>query len=412
MGTKKKESLGIIDLFAGCGGLTEGFEDSGYYKTLACVEWEKTACLNLQKRLSDKWEYPDAEDRVLNFDIQRTQELIHGWKNCDKYNAGPGLARVVGKASVDLIIGGPPCQAYSVAGRVQDKNGMQDDYRNYLFESYIEIVKYYQPKIVVFENVPGILSAKPYGISIVDEVKKRFSDSGFMVPQNMKTTLVDFSEYGVPQNRKRVIILGINKTVFADKAAEALEQFYKSILPKHKKETVTVHDAIGDLPKLYPLEAETVHKSKRYSHSLPTPFYENHIPRFHNPRDISIFRLLAEDITSGRNRYTSAESIKDLYTKQTGKTSQVHKYYVLRWGQPSNTVPAHLYKDGLRHIHPDPEQARSITVREAARLQTFPDDFSFSGSMTEQYKMVGNAVPPVFSKVLASSIYDLLEKML
>ena len=88
----------------------------------------------------------------------------------------------------------------------------------------------------------------------------------------------------------------------------------------------------------------------------------------------------------------------------------VHKYYVLRWNEPSNTIPAHLYKDGLRHIHPDPKQARTITVREAARLQTFPDDFVFLGSMSSQYQMIGNAVPVAFAKMIAQSLYKVIKK--
>ena len=94
----------------------------------------------------------------------------------------------------------------------------------------------------------------------------------------------------------------------------------------------------------------------------------------------------------------------------TGKTSNIHKYYVLRWDEPSNLIPAHLYKDGLRHIHPDPEQARTITVREAARLQTFPDDYIFNCSQTDAFKMIGNAVPPLFAKKVAYAVYHLIRE--
>ena len=136
----------------------------------------------------------------------------------------------------------------------------------------------------------------------------------------------------------------------------------------------------------------------------------NHIPRFHSERDQIIFTMLAEDIESGRNEYVSTDSLKALYTKMTGKKSNIHKYYVLRWNEQSNTIPAHLYKDGMRHIHPDPRQARSITAREAARLQTFADDFEFLGPMMAQYKMIGNAVPSDFAKIIAKGIHELLKK--
>lgn len=118
--------------------------------------------------------------------------------------------------------------------------------------------------------------------------------------------------------------------------------------------------------------------------------------------------MLCEDILSGRNEYTTTEALKQLYTKITGKESNVHKFYVLRWDEPSNLIPAHLYKDGLRHIHPDPAQARSLTVREAARLQTFDDDFEFISKTNLDYKMIGNAVPPKFAKVIAESVKELL----
>ena len=116
------KKINTIDLFAGCGGLCEGFEQSGFYNTLACVEWEKAPCENLAKHLLDRWKYKDAEKRVLRFDIQRTEELFNGWDD-PAYGQSDGLNSLVGN-KVDLIIGGPPCQAYSIAGRVRDENGM------------------------------------------------------------------------------------------------------------------------------------------------------------------------------------------------------------------------------------------------------------------------------------------------
>ncbi len=169
----------------------------------------------------------------------------------------------------------------------------------------------------------------------------------------------------------------------------------------------TVYEAIGDLPKLYP-EKETLKvNGVRTRHSLPIPKVENHIARWQSDRDIGIFKLLAEDIESGKNQYTSIEALKKLYTEVTGKESNVHKYHVIRWNEPSNLIPAHLYKDGLRHIHPDSKQQRTITVREAARLQTFSDDYIFYGSNMELYKMIGNAVPPLFAKCCAKAVNDI-----
>ncbi len=404
--------LKSIDLFAGCGGLMDGFEQSGHYQTIAAVEWEQAPCNNLRERLRAKWNYEDADVRVLRFDIQRTEELFNGWDD-PEYGTSNGLDTLVNEAGgIDIIIGGPPCQAYSIAGRVRDEHGMKNDYRNYLFESYLKVVKKYHPKLFVFENVPGILSAQPGERPIIEIIQKQFSENGYYLPPDLKNAIIDFTEYGIPQNRSRIIILGLSKKYFEeDRCEEIIRKFYGEILPSYKvKKKKTVREAIGDLPKLYPLDMEEKYEGRRISHSLPEPFIPNHVARWQSRRDIDVFRLLTMDIESGRNEYVTAEALKELYTRITGRKSNVHKYHVIRWDEPSNLIPAHLYKDGLRHIHPDSAQLRTITVREAARLQTFDDDYIFYGSSGDAYKMIGNAVPPHFSKCLANAIYDLLAK--
>ena len=404
------KKINTIDLFAGCGGLCEGFEMTEHFRTLACVEWEKAPCENLKKHLLEKWNYSNADEIVMRFDIQRSEELFEGWNDIE-YGTSGGLNSVVGNNDVQLIIGGPPCQAYSIAGRVRDENGMRDDYRNFLFDSYIKVVNKYKPKAFVFENVPGMLSASPTGEPIINIIRKAFDEAGYIMISDLSKAIIDFSEYGVPQNRKRIIILGLSKEIYKDKTNDMLEYFYSILLPKYKVERKpTVKDAIGDLEPLYPLKEEIKVNRKRLSHSLPKVSKENHYSRWHSQRDQKIFKMLAEDIETGEKKYISAEALKKLYTQATGKKSNVHKYYVLRWNEQSNLIPAHLYKDGLRHIHPDSKQARSITVREAARLQGFPDDYIFIGTQAEQFKMIGNAVPPTFSKKLAEAIYELLFK--
>ncbi|MEG0260262.1 MAG: DNA cytosine methyltransferase [Lysinibacillus sp.] len=399
----------FIDIFSGCGGLSEGFKKNGNFNMLAAVEWEKPQVLNLRNRLSKKWGYEDVEERVIRFDIQRTEDLFNGWSDDEKFGTHRGLDVLVDNQDVDLIIGGPPCQAYSIAGRIRDENGMIDDYRNYLFESYLTVVRRYKPKLFVFENVPGMLSAKVGGEQLVTHlIKQDIEASGYHIVNDLKEyAQLDLSEYGVPQKRKRVIIIGLRNDQYPDSQG-ILEQLYTNWLPKFKEMPKTVYDAINDLPKLHPLEEVQIKNGKKYSHSSHDMEIYNHNPRYHNGRDIKIFKLLTTDIEVGRNVYISSKALKKLYTNMTGRVSNVHKYHVLRWDQPSNTIPAHLNKDGLRHIHPDSKQARSITVREAARLQTFDDDYEFISSNGDNYKMIGNAVPPKFSEKLATAILQLL----
>lgn len=408
----KNKKIKSIDLFAGCGGLMDGFEQSGHYDTVAAVEWEKAPCRNLEKRLREKWKYNDADQRVLRFDIQRIDELFSGWNDDNDYGTSVGLDKLIEEANgIDVIIGGPPCQAYSIAGRVRDENGMRDDYRNYLFESYIKVLERYQPKAFIFENVPGILSAKPGDRRIIEIIQESFAETGYCLLENLSEAIIDFTEYGVPQNRKRIIILGVKKDYFGEKAEAIVKQFYAEGLPKYKsKKKKTVLEAIVDLPKLYPVAEDIKVNGTRTRHSLPNPNIPNHIARWQSDRDVGIFKLLTEDIESGRCEYTSIKALKQLYTDMTGKSSNVHKYHVIRWNEPSNLIPAHLYKDGLRHIHPDSSQQRTLTVREAARLQTFPDDYIFDGSNMELYKMIGNAVPPQFAKCCANAVYDILQQ--
>ena len=392
--------LNTIDLFAGCGGLTDGFKASGNFNLLAAVEWDLHAINTLRNRLKTKYNYKNPSEVAIHFDIQKTDELLNGFEGNIEFKPFDGLNKLVGNKNVDVIIGGPPCQAYSVAGRIRDDNGMHDDYRNFLFESYLRVVNHFKPPVCIFENVPGMLSAKPGGILILERILSAFRDCGYDVSEKLGVNGVfNCSEFGVPQNRKRVIIIAIRKDV--PNSSKVIEEFYSELNSKKSVCVPTVKDAISDLPKLFPIKYSQ--KKKSHEANKQVNIY-NHIPRFHNSRDIEIFKLLASDIEEPRNEYCNAEKLKELYTQKTGKTSSVHKYYVLRWDKPSNTIPAHLYKDGLRHIHPDPLQARSITVREAARFQSFSDDYEFLSSSGANYKMIGNAVPPLFAKEIAESV--------
>lgn len=399
----------MIDLFAGCGGLEDGFLQSGKYEDIAAVEWLKPQVNTLVKRLETKWNVKDASERVMHFDIQREDELFSGW-NDEEFGEGKGLDYFVNHVNgIDIIIGGPPCQAYSVAGRVRDENGMKDDYRNYLFEHYLNVVNRYRPKLFVFENVPGILSAAPDGTPITDLIRKGFAEIGYEIIDDLRITKVNASDYSVPQNRERMIIVGVDTKRYSN-IQESLNLFYKEILPKYKGEKVlTVKDAIGNLPACGAFWDDE-HHAKKQSHETPDCSVSWHKPRYHNVRDMDTFRLLAQDIESGKREYDS-KKISELYERKVGSKSPIHRYHVLEPDLPSTTIIAHLYKDGNRFIHYDSKQSRSITVREAARLQSFDDDFDFVGSQGNAYQMIGNAVPPKLAKAVGLAIADLLERM-
>ena len=399
----------MIDLFAGCGGLEDGFLQSGKFEDVAAVEWLKPQVNTLIHRLETKWKVKDAAERVMHFDIQREDELFEGWQD-DEFGQGKGLDYFVNKANgIDIIIGGPPWQAYSVAGRVRDENGMRDDYRNYLFEHYLNVVNRYRPKLFVFENVPGILSAAPDGTPITDLIRKGFEEIGYEIIEDLRVAKVNASDYSVPQNRERMIIVGVDTQRYSN-IQEYLNEFYSEILPKYKgKKVLTVRDAIGDLPECTAFWDEE-HHSKKKSHETPESEYTWHKPRYHNVRDMDTFRLLARDIESGKREYDS-KKISELYEEKVGSKSPIHRYHVLEPDLPSTTIIAHLYKDGNRFIHYDSKQSRSITVREAARLQSFDDDFDFVGSQGNAYQMIGNAVPPKLAKAVSLAVADLLERM-
>ena len=395
----------FIDLFAGCGGLLDGFMQSGFYYPIASVEWEKAPTQTLINRLEKRWHVSHAKESTILFDVQRVKELFEGFDD-SKYGKHKGLNYLIGNKPVDFVIGGPPCQAYSVAGRIRDNNYMRNDYRNYLFEYYLQIVSKLKPKLFVFENVPGMLSAMPDGTPIIDLIRRDISKTGYEIIDDIrKYAVLDASDFGVPQARRRVILIGIQKDYFKNYDIQSLlKQFYLKYVGKYKQKTkISVKDAIGDLPPCYPLWSE-----KKPSHSIPKTDITWHFSRFHSPRDVKIFQMLSEDIENGTNKYHDSKKLCALYEKVTGNETKVHKYHVLRMNEPSTTILAHLYKDGLRFIHYDSKQARTITVREAARLQSFDDDFNFIGSQTDAYKMIGNAVPPKLAKVIASAINDFM----
>lgn len=392
-----RKSFTFIDLFAGCGGLSEGFYKLGY-NALAHVEIDKYCCDTLRERMRYYgYSENDIEKSVIHQDITNDNVLSQ-------------LKDAVGDATVDLIIGGPPCQAYSSAGRARDFNGMKKDPRNFLFEHYVKILNEFLPKFFVFENVVGILSANVNNELIINKV---FAELGknYNLADPSKLEF-NTAEYGVPQIRRRIIIMGVRKDI-----PISPETLYKSIKKTHTlegntssstrlKKFVSVRDAIGDLPsipqghktKVLPFRYTTTNDFISWVKGENEELYD-HICRTQNPTDTERYTEMA------RNHWSFEELLSNRPDLRHEKQRVFGNSYVVQfWDLPARTIIAHLCKDGNQFIHPDYSQGRSISVREAARLQSFPDDFRFCGAMTQQFKQIGNAVPPLFAFHIAKAL--------
>ena len=281
----KNNNLNFIDLFAGCGGLSEGFYKQGY-NALAHVEINPTACKTLKTRMRH-YGYKNADEAVLELDITR-EDVI----DC--------IEKAVNGQMVDIIIGGPPCQAYSSLGRAKDDNAMQDDPRNYLFESYVKVLNHFMPKFFVFENVTGMLTAKINGEHIVNKIIASLGEN-YKVKFDPKMNVLNSANYGVPQIRKRVIIIGVRKDIDIEP-----EEVYASIKKTHYdpempederqglKKFVTVRDAIEELPPLRPGQGKP---SVPFKYSYKNEFLKrigsdkldclmDHVARNHSDMDI------------------------------------------------------------------------------------------------------------------------------
>lgn len=404
MASKKKYTF--IDLFAGCGGLSEGFYRKRF-EALAHVEIDKYACETLRRRMM-YYGYADADKKVIEHDIT-ADDII------DRIN------EAIGKKQVDIIIGGPPCQAYSTAGRVRDSKGMEKDPRNFLFESYVKILEYYQPKFFVFENVTGLFTAKVNGESIFKKVLNALGKM-YEVLDDPGILLHNSADFGVPQIRKRVIIMGVRRDI--DQVS--VRDLYNSVIKTHwspdtpegerrgRSKYITVEQAIGDLPAVEPgndasMEAFNYPCNNSFLKRIGKPGVHplmDHIARNHNSVDRERFTYMI------RNHWTFGQLRRTMPQYEHEHARVFDNSYVVQWWDlPSKTIIAHIHKDGFQFIHPDEAQARTLTVREAARIQSFPDDFEFAGSRGEKYKQIGNAVPPLFAEALAKAIRLNLDKL-
>lgn len=402
----------VIDLFAGAGGLSEGFIQAGF-NPIAHIEMDKDACDTLRTRCC--YHYLRSHGQLdIYYNYLKgiiTRDALYASVPKAVTNTVLNITisddtiapifekikELAGKREVDLIIGGPPCQAYSLLGRHNEK--MEDDPRTRLYLQYGKFLKEFQPKGFVFENVPGLLSAKKG--EHFKNLKEYFGGLGYKVHYKM----LDASDYGVLQVRKRLILVGWKFD----------NDLGYPTLPIHKAQAV-VNDILTDLPTLKAGEVKNI------SHYLtPTndyliesgirttdePFVTQNITRPVNTNDAAIYAY-AIQMWNDKGIRVRNDLLPDDIKTQNNITSFLDRFKVVNGDGVSHTIIAHLSKDGHYYIHPNIRLCRSLSVREAARIQAFPDNFYFEGSRSSKFKQIGNAVPPLLSKEVATSIKKML----
>jgi DNA (cytosine-5)-methyltransferase 1 len=382
------DALIAIDLFCGAGGLSYGFQEAGFECALG-IDKNADACETHAANLRSRTCCLDIQT------IQYPQRLIEE----------------LGIPHVDVIVGGPPCQGFSLVGRgkvqslskdVQDRIYQQ----NYLYREFVRFVQALRPLFFVMENVPH-LSSFADGV-IVQAIAQDFDALGYQVYHEV----LDAAQYGVPQNRRRLFIIGTR-----------IGWVYRRPRPTYGdvRPLRTLADAIADLP---PVQAPSLLEELSYVPHCPpdvkvsgeyATLMRSAMPRDHQSvlfdhvvrpvrdDDAMIFRAMQpgdryRDVDPSYRRYAMKQARRD------GRYSFADRYYKLPWDQPCITMTAHIAKDGYRYIHPASDQPRTLSVREAARIQSFPDHFRFAGYRTSRFSQIGNAVPPLLAEAIACSI--------
>ena len=365
-----KNPLTFLDLFCGCGGFSLGLERAGF-QGLAAIDFNPEAIQVFKANFK-------AVPQILERDLTTFRPT--------------DLEKLIGTSEVDLIVGGPPCQGFSTARQVDGANHgerLKEDPRRFLYKEFLRYVGHFKPKVFVMENVLGIRSAS--GGIYFSKVQAEARALGYRVHAQVE----DCVDLGVPQKRRRQLFIGTRE--------DQVAYFRPELKPaKRAVEGATLWDAIGDLPRLKAGEGEEicdydlVHRFKMlpsmrgaYLHNVleakKAEKLTGHRARPHSERDLRDFKLLKEGESSAEAMRRGVEfefpydktSFKDRYTRQ-------HRQ------RPCSTIVAHLSKDGLMFIHPT--QNRSLTPREAARVQSFPDWFEFPIARTHQFRVIGNAL--------------------
>lgn len=342
--------LNCIDLFCGCGGLSLGFEKAGINVLVGIDAWQDAIT-------------------TFNYNHKNSKGICADLSTLEPSE----IEKELNGKSVDLIIGGPPCQGFSVAGK-----RIVDDVRNKLYKNFVRFVEYYKPKAFMMENVPNILSIG--GGIVRDSIVKDFSDLGYKVVYKVLTA----SNYGTPQNRRRAVFVGFKdgkEFIFPQQTVEQL---------------VTSYEALSDLPENsledgsdYPMTTNCDYQKLMRCNS--SKIYNHQITE-HSDKTKEIIALVPD----GGN-----------YKNLPPELQQTRKVHIA-WTRLNSQKPSFTIDTGHRH-HFHYKWNRIPTVRESARIQSFPDDFIFLGTKTSQYKQVGNAVPPLMAEAIAKKLKEILD---
>jgi len=441
-----------VDLFAGCGGLSEGFSRAGFH-VVGHLERDKWACETLRTRVMFhflrengqlEWYYRYARGEVTREQIRlkfaplsdliesRVVEKEFGKNDYSQIISSlrVGLkAQAVSK--VHVLLGGPPCQAYSLVGRARDPNRMQTDERHFLYEHYLKVLEDLAPDFFVLENVPGVLSAT---VGKEDIFQRMLGDFLSIKPayeiaptyeeyrRNPRGYLVDAAKFKIPQKRRRVLLIGYRKSLA--KSHPPVTQLFLDLRKLESATMLDVSDAISDLPELKPGEGNDrwygpyreASQLKEYQAEMREYSVGvcNHRARTHMESDLERYKFFIQHHLNGDKRATLSDLLgerPDLKPAHQHLDKFIDRFKVQWWTRPSVTVMAHIAKDGHYYIHPDNHQCRSFTVREAARCQSFTDNYFFEGPRTEQFKQVGNAVPPRMAEVVGRVLKTQLGKV-
>lgn len=419
--------LRFLDLFAGAGGLSEGFIQAGY-TPVAHVEMDKAACYTLRTRAVFHELNRTAEGQQVYKDyllgkISReklystvpqniTDSVIEeaiGEDTIDKIFTQ--IDKLCDGQPIDVVVGGPPCQAYSLAGRSRSGEAIKSDDRNYLFEYYAKFLQKYQPRYFVFENVTGLYTARDVNNALFyDQVQKALEEAGYdLFPHECHA-----EEYGVPQRRRRIIIIGCRRG--RNSCAPILDGTgeYPGTILKLFSDLKPIQAGAGDIKADGRASAplEWLVNNGISDDIYPVTYHQ---ARPHNQHDLEIYRNAVDIWNKEKRRFNYLKDVPD--SKKTHKNTKafLDRFKVVD-GQShaSHTVVAHICKDGHYYIHPDKEQNRSLTPREAARLQTFPDNYFFETPTGKEsrmyaYKQIGNAVPVLLARHIAEQLKPYLE---